>query len=114
MWLAASRCCCSRGNDLARCSGCGGPASEIGEYVSALANSAALAGKAFAYVAWGISDIGHEVVGTSFEPAAARVGNEELLRRKRIRPRRLVQEEAEGLPGEGAGVVEDLLPDAFL
>ena len=51
---------------------------EIGEYVSALANSAALAGKLFAYVVWGISDHDHTVVGTSFKPSTEKVGNEEL------------------------------------
>ena len=51
---------------------------EVGEYISALANSAALVGKAFAYVVWGISDGDHSVVGTSFDPSAARVGNEAL------------------------------------
>ena len=34
---------------------------EIGEYVSALANSAAMVGKAVAYLVWGISDREHEV-----------------------------------------------------
>ena len=51
---------------------------EIGEYVSALANSAALVGKSFAHVVWGISDRDHAVVGTSFNPSAAKVGNVEL------------------------------------
>ena len=51
---------------------------EIGEYVSALANSAALAGKAFAYLVWGVADGGHAIVGTRFAPRAAKVGNEEL------------------------------------
>ena len=50
----------------------------IGEYISALANSAALVGKAFAYLAWGVRDEDHAVVGTAFDPHAARVGNEEL------------------------------------
>ena len=50
----------------------------IGEYLSALANSAALVGKAFAYLVWGVRDDDHIVVGTSFEPHASRVGNEEL------------------------------------
>ena len=50
----------------------------IGEYISALANSAALVGKAFAYLIWGVRDDNHGVVGTSFDPHAARVGNEEL------------------------------------
>ena len=50
----------------------------IGEYLSALANSTALAGKAFAYLVWGVSDASHIVVGTRFLPRAAKVGNEEL------------------------------------
>lgn len=51
---------------------------EIGEYVSALSNSAALAGKPFGYVIWGVSDCDHRVVGTSFKPGRTKVGNEEL------------------------------------
>ena len=51
---------------------------EIGEYISALANSAALVGKAFAYLVWGVADGDHRIVGTRFIPRAAKVGNEEL------------------------------------
>ena len=51
---------------------------EIEEYVSALANSATLSGKAFAYLVWGVSDEEHEIVGTKFDPAVTKVGNEEL------------------------------------
>jgi len=51
---------------------------DIGEYLSALANSAALAGKAFAYLVWGVQDGDHAVVGTAFNPHGACVGNEEL------------------------------------
>jgi predicted HTH transcriptional regulator len=50
----------------------------IGEYISALANAAALVGKAFAYLVWGVRDEDHAIVGTTFDPQAARVGNEEL------------------------------------
>lgn len=50
----------------------------IGEYLSALANSAALAGKAFAYLVWGVRDSDHAIVGTNFSPQARKVGNEEL------------------------------------
>jgi len=50
----------------------------IGEYISALANAAALVGKAFAYLVWGVRDADHAVLGTSFDPWAARVGNEQL------------------------------------
>jgi len=51
---------------------------QIGEYVSALSNSAALLGKPCAYLVWGISDVSHAVVGTSFVPNTAKVGNEDL------------------------------------
>ena len=40
---------------------------ELGEYVSALSNSAAVAGKKFAYFVWGINDQTHEIVGTVFD-----------------------------------------------
>ncbi len=50
----------------------------IGEYISALANAAALVGKAFAYLVWGVSDGDHAVVGTTFDPRTTHVGNEEL------------------------------------
>ena len=51
---------------------------DIGEYISALANSAALVGKAFAYLVWGVRNDDHALVGTTFDPHATRVGNEEL------------------------------------
>jgi len=50
----------------------------IGEYISALANSAALVGHAFAYLVWGVHNDNHAIVGTHFEPHSARFGNEEL------------------------------------
>src|SRR3990172_8806251 len=51
---------------------------DLGEYLSALANAAALSGKAFAYVVWGVEDTAHRAVGTTFSPATARKGNEAL------------------------------------
>lgn len=51
---------------------------EIGEYLSALANSAALSGKANAYMIWGIENVSHQLVGTDFSPTRKKVGNEEL------------------------------------
>jgi len=51
---------------------------EIGEYLSALANSAALNGKAFAYLVWGVEDGTHAIVGTSFSLSKAKKGNEPL------------------------------------
>ncbi len=51
---------------------------EIGEYLSALANSAALTGKVAAFMVWGIDDHTHEIMGTGFQPPLKKVGNEEL------------------------------------
>lgn len=51
---------------------------EIGEYVSALANAAALHGKERAYLVWGVENVTHRVVGTTFRPREAKVGNEEM------------------------------------
>jgi len=51
---------------------------EIGEYLSALANAAAINGKAFAYLVWGVENKTHEIVGTNFSPASTRKGNEPL------------------------------------
>lgn len=55
-----------------------GDPQQIGEYLSALANAAALNGKANAYVVWGVDDQTHRVVGTTFSAAAAKKGNEPL------------------------------------
>ena len=51
---------------------------EVGEYISALANSAALLGKINGYIVWGIDDKSHDIVGTTFDPKNFKVGNEEL------------------------------------
>ncbi len=51
---------------------------EIGEYLSALANSAALLRKSDGFILWGIDDRTHALVGTRFKPHEVRVGNEEL------------------------------------
>lgn len=52
---------------------------KIGQYISALANSAALLDKSYAYMVWGIDDRTHEIVGTDFDPAASKgKGNEDL------------------------------------
>ena len=39
---------------------------ELGEYISALSNSAAYEGKKQAYFVWGVDDITHEIRGTNF------------------------------------------------
>ncbi len=51
---------------------------EIGEYISALSNSAALHDEKAAYIAWGVEDATHTVVGTSFKPRSQKIGNEDL------------------------------------
>lgn len=51
---------------------------EVGEYISALSNSAAYCGREKAYLLWGINDKTHEIVGTKFDPKTAKKGNEEL------------------------------------
>ncbi len=51
---------------------------EIGEYISALANSATLLEKPRAYVLWGVEDATRKVVGTSFRPTTVKQGNEDL------------------------------------
>lgn len=50
----------------------------IGEYISALANSATLFGKPQAYVVWGVDDATTDLVGTTFAPSTARVKQQEL------------------------------------
>ncbi|MDH5938663.1 ATP-binding protein [Vibrio splendidus] len=50
----------------------------VGEYISALANSAALLGKQSAYIVWGVDDKTQEVIGTDFKPASARHKQQEL------------------------------------
>ncbi len=51
---------------------------EIGEYIAAISNSAALHGKRAGYIIWGVEDGTHAVVGTSFRPKTEKKGNEEL------------------------------------
>lgn len=50
----------------------------IGEYISALANSAALCQKPSAYMLWGIDDSSHTIIGSDFAPQKAKKGNEIL------------------------------------
>ena len=51
---------------------------EIGKYISALSNSALLSGKDKGYVLWGVTNDPRNIVGTDFDPAKYKVGNEEL------------------------------------
>ena len=50
----------------------------IGEYISALSNSASLENKEHSYLVFGINDENHQIVGTSFKPKKEKIGNQEL------------------------------------
>ncbi len=51
---------------------------KTGEYISALANAAALIGKQSAYLVWGIDDSSREIAGTDFKPATTTYKQQEL------------------------------------
>jgi predicted HTH transcriptional regulator len=51
---------------------------EIGEYISALSNAAALNRNNHAYILWGVEDRTHNLLGTTFRPHQQKKGNEEL------------------------------------
>ncbi|MBU0507452.1 ATP-binding protein, partial [bacterium] len=51
----------------------------LGEYISALANSACLHGKPRGYLAFGIENETHNVVGTTFDPLAEKGKGNQLL-----------------------------------
>lgn len=76
----------------------------IGEYLSAISNSAALESQPFGYIVWGVEDGTHSIVGTSFKPRSQKVtGNEDLepWLNKLLSPRvnfRIFEFEAEGHP----------------
>jgi ATP-dependent DNA helicase RecG len=74
---------------------------EIGKRLSALSNGAALMGKEYGYLVFGIEDQTHRVIGTSFQPTLFKIGNEELEHwlAQRLNPRidfRLFEMEYEG------------------
>lgn len=51
---------------------------DIGEYISALSNSATLLNEPAGFIVWGVSDTTHEVVGTNFKPHTGKNGEQEL------------------------------------
>ncbi|HMN42072.1 MAG TPA: ATP-binding protein [Phycisphaerales bacterium] len=52
---------------------------QIGEYVSALSNAAAIHDRSEGYLVWGVEDRTHRLIGTEFDPERARIGNQPLL-----------------------------------
>ena len=51
---------------------------EIGEYISALANGAAYMGLSRGYLAFGMNDKTHTIIGTTYQPKHEKIGNEEI------------------------------------
>jgi len=51
---------------------------EVGQYLSALANSAALSGEEAGFLVWGVQDETHQVLGTNINPRQRKIGNEEF------------------------------------
>ena len=51
---------------------------DIGQYISALSNTARLREQSYGYLVWGVQDQSHQLVGTTFVPEQAKKGNEEL------------------------------------
>ncbi len=61
-----------------KCSRC--EPQELGEYISALANTACLENRPRAYLVFGIDNVSHAVVGTSYDPYTTKgKGNQDLL-----------------------------------
>ena len=50
----------------------------IGEDISALANSAVLADRDYAYMIWGVDDNSHQLIGTSVRLKQIKKGNQEI------------------------------------
>lgn len=50
----------------------------IAERLSALANSAALHGRDFGYMVWGVEDDTKKIVDTTFRPRQSKKGHEKL------------------------------------
>jgi ATP-dependent DNA helicase RecG len=51
---------------------------QIGEYISALSNSANLNNQSFGYLVWGVDDSDHNIVGTTFKLKTIKEGNQDL------------------------------------
>ena len=51
---------------------------EIGERISAIANSACIENRAYGYLIFGVDNESHEILGTTFKPSQKKIGNNEL------------------------------------
>ena len=52
---------------------------EIGEYISAISNSASINGEETGYIVWGVEDSTLDISGTVFEPSTTSVGSQPLV-----------------------------------
>lgn len=52
---------------------------DIGQYLSALANAALLAGHERGWLVWGVEDGTHKVKGTVFDPFTRKIGNQSII-----------------------------------
>ena len=50
----------------------------IGQYISALSNTAALFNQEHAFMIWGVDNDTHELTDTTFDPETTKIGNQEL------------------------------------
>ena len=50
----------------------------IGKDISELSNAAAMEGQDYAYMLWGVDDATHDIIGTTFNPLAAKHKGQEL------------------------------------
>ena len=76
--LVRRLCRCPRETEWLEFRECNTHPEHIGIAISALANRAALSDQRVAYMAWGISDSDHSVVGTCFRPDGIRVEGKEF------------------------------------
>lgn len=51
---------------------------KLGQSISAIANAAAISGKSNGYIIWGVRDIDHKIIGTTFKPDSKRVNKDNL------------------------------------
>jgi len=51
---------------------------QIGEYISAMSNGATISNQPFGYLVWGIEDVTHRIIGTSFHFNNKKKGNQDL------------------------------------
>lgn len=83
----------------------------LGEYLSALANSAGLLGKPRAYLVFGIEDGTHTVAGTSFDPVAERARPRQptvaVVAFAGVAAERRIRDSSVRLSGEASRVVRD-------